>query len=151
MRRHGNGASVGRGRTDRDQQLRIMQELADGLAKSIGEIVTPSVHIEAMWLGIRLDLPTGMVEIDTEYPWDPDVPVRESIQGTAEIMLSQAQTELAEATTEPWPFSMAERSDTARGLPVPEVEITGDVVSIRFRSGSDIVELSPVNIEALSV
>ncbi|HSZ13810.1 MAG TPA: hypothetical protein VK790_07230 [Solirubrobacteraceae bacterium] len=87
------------------------------------------------------------VEIDLGYPWGMRASLADNIEGNTEIVLSQVQAELAEATTEPWPVLAGSRTADARGLTDLEAKLVGDVLELRFRSGSKTIELRPIDLK----
>jgi hypothetical protein len=121
-----------------EQPIDLMRELAAGLTYSISKTLEPPLRAETVGLGVRIYVGAEVIEIDVGYPWDLTVPIPSNIEGAAEILLSQAQAELAEATTEPWPAHMTDAPVDARGLPDVEAKL------IDF--GSTIIELTPIKV-----
>jgi hypothetical protein len=129
-----------------EQPVDLMRELASGLAHSINNTLEPPLHAETVGLGVRIYVGGEVIEIDVGYPWDLRVPIASNVEGAAEILLSQAQAELAEATTEPWPARMTDALVDARGLPDVEAKLIDDSLKLRFHFGSAVIELTPIKV-----
>jgi hypothetical protein len=130
----------------REQPVDLMRELAAGLAHSISKTLEPPLRAETVGLGVRIYVGGEVIEIDVGYPWDLAEPIASNIEGVAEIVLSQAQAELAEATTEPWPARMTAAPVNARGLPEVEAKLVDDLLELRFHFGSMVIELAPIKV-----
>ncbi len=128
------------------QPIELMRQLAAGLARSIDETLRPPLRAYPAGLGFRLDLDGSEVEIDVGYPWDLRVPTASNLEGAAEVALGQAQAELAEATTEPWPSRSASALRGARGLPEIEAEMCGNMLELRFTHGTAVMRLTPIEL-----
>ncbi len=130
----------------KEQPDGLIQRLADGLALSIGAAVGPRMKVDSVKFGLRLTIHGDQMEFDLDYPWDLGIPIAENIVGCTEIVLNLIQAELAEATTEPWPAQYGSRVADARGLPAPEPKLAGKLLELRFRYGSDVVALQPIDL-----
>src|SRR5271168_3182341 len=123
---NGDEDGLSEGDQTRDMQpMAVMRQLAAGLAVSIAETLGDSVDVVPAGLGVRLEMPGEMVEIDIGYPWDLGLPLAQNIEGNTEIALGHVQAVLAEATTEPWPARVLDRPTDAQGLPRPVVRLVG--------------------------
>lgn len=131
----------------RGEQPALIQQLVAGLVSTVRDVIGPVGRIEAYGLSVRLALGGSRIEIDLGYPWDTEEPTASAIEGSVAMVLSQIQTEMAEVTTEPWPARATKRRPDAHGLPEPEAQLVGISLKLRFRAGSEVIELDPIEVE----
>jgi hypothetical protein len=128
-----------------DQPVAVIQQLADGLASSIGATLGPGIKIEPDFLGLLLTIGDRELGYKLGFPWDMGTPLSINIERNTEIALRSIQAELAETTSEPWP-ARSGKQVADHGLPQPEPKLVDNLLELRFRYGSDVIELEPIEI-----
>jgi len=129
-------------------QHALINRLAYGLVESISATTTSGVRVEKAALGLWLTIDDDRIDVRLGSPmWDASRPPADNVMRSAEAALGLVQSELARATTEPWPARSANRAPGAHGLPQLELELAGSSLFIRFRSGPELVELKPIEFD----
>lgn len=129
-------------------QHALISQLAYGLVESISATIASGARIEKAALGLWLTIDADRVDVRLGSPiWDASRPLADNVLESAGSALGLVQSELARATTEPWPARSASRAFGAHGLPRPELELAGSSLFIRFRCGSELVELKPIQFD----
>lgn len=129
-----------------DQPVAVIQQLAAGLASSIGATLDPGIKIEADYFGLLLTIGDSHLEYNLGFPWDMGIPLSTNIEKNAEIALRSIQAELAERTSEPWPARSGKQVTDIHGLPQPEPKLVDNLLELQFRYGSEVIELNPIEL-----
>ncbi len=120
------------------------EALADALVARLAPVIPEDWSLAADTTSVVLTDPDGR-----QYGLTTDLqgglgPSPQRLLGLAEDMLATFQSEIAEATTEPWP---ARSGEQYRGFPEPAVEILGDALHMRYGDGPSLaLTLEPIQL-----
>jgi hypothetical protein len=123
------------------------QALADALVARLAPAIAAGWSLIAGLASVDLTAPDGRsygFSTDLRSGWGTN---ERRLLGLVGDMLNICQSEIAEATTEPWPA----RSDEHYGdFPEPWVGIVGDALHMRYGDGPSLaLELEPINLREI--